>query len=412
MKTRISLFSLAITSLAYAQPSGKMYALTAEKKGATLWNQIQLIDVAKSNNDKLIYNASNVKYQVSNVEQISLNASRSQSSIGQKMERQAVPSGSASLAYDKVNGKLFFAPMFQNGVIHYINVNDKKPTIQQIFFTVKSTNVADREGSNLTRMVIGADGKGYALSNDANTFLKFSTNKKSAVEDLGGLIDDASNGDISIHNKCSSWGGDMIADAWGNLYVITMYQNVFKINPTSRVATYMGHIQGLADQFTCNGAAVSENGEIILSGAVYTKGYFALDLKKMQAKPFGANNDGFNASDLASGNLYGENEINNSLTTMATIPTKEIYNNNINIYPNPVTNNQINISFDKLTGGVYNIELMSAASKPVLQQQISANQKGKSFTINIDKQIPRGIYIIKVTDVNHKLMMVDKLLLQ
>jgi hypothetical protein len=35
--------------------------------------------------------------------------------------------------------------------------------------------------------------------------------KKLEITQLGSLVDDPSNGGVSIHNRCSSWGGDMIA---------------------------------------------------------------------------------------------------------------------------------------------------------------------------------------------------------
>ena len=77
-------------------------------------------------------------------------------------------------------------------------------------------------------MVIASDGYGYAMTNDATQLIRFSTGKKPAITDLGTIVDDPANKAISIHNSCSSFGGDMIADDNGNLYVFSARNNIFK----------------------------------------------------------------------------------------------------------------------------------------------------------------------------------------
>jgi hypothetical protein len=72
---------------------------------------------------------------------------------------------------------------------------------------------------------------------------------------------------MSIHNKCSSWGGDMIADAFGKLYVISASHAVYVIDINTRIATYKGNIQGLPAGYTTNAAAVNDEGEIVLASA-------------------------------------------------------------------------------------------------------------------------------------------------
>ena len=72
------------------------------------------------------------------------------------------------------------------------------------------------------------------------------------------MVDDQANKGVSIHNSCSSYGGDMIADDNGNLYVFSARNHVFKINIESKVATHLGIISGLPTGFTVNGAAVTD----------------------------------------------------------------------------------------------------------------------------------------------------------
>ena len=76
-------------------------------------------------------------------------------------------------------------------------------------------------------MVIGPDGYGYAISNDATTFIRFSTGKNLIIEQLGTLVDDPANTGISVHNSCSSWGGDIVADNDKGTYTCFRHITVF-----------------------------------------------------------------------------------------------------------------------------------------------------------------------------------------
>ena len=58
------------------------------------------------------------------------------------------------------------------------------------FGTVK--NQADVAGQ-IARMVIAGDGNGYALSNDANHLMRFTTGKKPEITDLGPVSDAEAN---------------------------------------------------------------------------------------------------------------------------------------------------------------------------------------------------------------------------
>ena len=47
------------------------------------------------------------------------------------------------------------------------------------------------------------------------------------ITDLGALSDDAGNANSSVHSR-KGYGGDMIADASENLYLLTANRNVLK----------------------------------------------------------------------------------------------------------------------------------------------------------------------------------------
>lgn len=401
MKTRFLPLALLAVISANAQQSDKAFALTDARKGGYNWNQIQQVDLKTGAIKGQVYDGSVVAPKVD-----------VQASVAMVYQQsRAFNSGAAALAYDKKNNRLYFAPMFTAGTINYIDLSDKRMTAHQLNFDQK-LNEADMEATNFTRMVIGADGNGYAITNDANTFIKFGTGKKATVENLGGLVDDETNKGISVHNRCSSWGGDMIADAYGNLYMITMRQNIFKVNPTNRVATYLGHIEGLPADFTCNGAAVNADGKIVVSGAAYTKGYFTVDLKTLKAEQLGDNSDVYNASDLATSNLYGQNEVDNSLNKMVTIETREVSNDKISVYPNPVTDGRITVSFDEIGSGNFTIELADQTAKAISRKVVTINGKGQTTVINADRKLAKGMYFVRVIDANKKIVFGSRIVVQ
>jgi len=79
----------------------------------------------------------------------------------------------------------------------------------------------DDVANQITRMTIGKDGFGYALSNDGEHLIKFTTQGTPVIQDLGVLIDNPSN-QVLVRSSCTSWGGDIVAAADGSLYLVTM----------------------------------------------------------------------------------------------------------------------------------------------------------------------------------------------
>lgn len=368
-----------LASFAANAQSEKAFALTDASKGGYQWNQIRQVNLSSGQAGTLIFDG---------------NTYTSRQINGTSVQAPSL-SQSAALAYDKKNDRLYFSPMFMPGTLRYLNLSDN--TTSELSFYQPVAPEADREAGNFTRMVIGADGNGYAITNDGYTFIRFGTGKKAAVENLGSLIDDEKNGGISIHNKCSSWGGDMIADAYGSLYIISIRQNVFKVNPQTRVATLVGQIQGLPAEFTCNGVAVNAEGKIVLSGATYTKNYFTVDLNTLKAEPL-TGTDVYNASDLATGNLYLQAEVDSKLNSMVTIQPRVLASDKISIYPNPVTDSRITISFDKTGAGNYTIELTDQAAKIVARKVVAIGAKGQTAIINAESKLAKGMYFVKITD--------------
>jgi hypothetical protein len=268
------------------------------------------------------------------------------------------------------------------------------------------------EAKIVSRMVITDDGTGYAITNDATTFIRFHTGKKLEVEQLGSLVDDPNNTGISVHNRCSSWGGDIVADDAGNIYLFSAANSVFKINIETKVATWIGPVKNLPAGFTINGAVVTDEGKLLVGSQAYAKGWYTVDPKTWTAAEYLAPNGIYLTSDLANSNVLSTRK-KNSTTEIPTIGLREIVaNNNIQLYPNPVSNNQFNLQFTKLTAGDYKIELTDVTGKQVFTQKLNINSEAQTQTVNLGNGTAKGIYLVKISDTNSKSIFTQKLVIQ
>jgi hypothetical protein len=322
---------------------------------------------------------------------------------------------SAACAYDKKHNRLYYTPMGINQ-LRYIELDGKTPRIyyfeNEAFGQAK--NLQD-EANHITRMVIGGDGNGYAISNDGNHLVRFTTGKKPMITDLGNLVDDANNGAVSVHNRCSSWGGDMIADAFGKLYIISARHAVFQVDVDSRVASFKGYITGLPSNYTTNGAVVDNGGKVIVSSASSTEGYFEVDLGSLKAGRIKGNAQVFNTSDLANGNLALQKEADQkaSAVSSASVLRREIVrNDNISVYPNPVTDGSFRLYFDNQHQGRYEVQLVDLTGRVVSTQAVTIAAKSQVQEMTVGSSLARGTYMVKVVDGSRKALFADKILIQ
>jgi hypothetical protein len=259
-------------------------------------------------------------------------------------------------------------------------------------------------------MVIDEDGTGYALTNDAMHLIQFSTGKKLNVTDLGSLVDASESAGVSVHNSCSSFGGDMIADNDGNLFVLSARNHVFKVNIETKVATHMGSISGLPVNFTINGAAVDDNNHILVASAVDATSLYTVDPQIWAASPLKSSATPWQTADLANSNVL---QTKKPTAPLELIASKATVNSAIQLYPNPVTGNQFNIVFNQAKAGTYTIQVTDARGQQVTQKQVTVGGKGQSVSgINFPAPAARGIYFVKVNDPNSKTIYSDKIVVQ
>jgi len=286
MNYKLLLTSAFIVSatIATAQDANKAFAITGDGNQDYMWMNIRQVDLGTGQVGKTIFQRSKTSYVLTDVNtKISTTESANNGDVFQSRE---YPTGSlvAAAAYDNRNNKLFFTPM-RVGELRWVDLDIKNETPK--FYTTTSPaldfGASLDEANHITRMVIAANGNGYAITNDGNHLIHFTTGKKPIITDLGNLIDNEKNNGISIHNKCTSWGGDMLADAYGKLYVISANRHVFVVDVESRIATHKGIINGLPANYTTNAAAVDADGDIVVSSANVFEGYFKVKLADLNA---------------------------------------------------------------------------------------------------------------------------------
>lgn len=406
----LTMLSLVIVGLAQSNSRRQAYAITSSQKGQSSWTEVRLVDLTTGAEVQTIYN-SQVQPQV-------LNA-RTGKAIAISNENRAAnmpfSTFSAACAYDSKHNRLYYTPMGINQ-LRYIELNGKSPRI--FYFEGEAfgqaANLQD-EANHITRMVIGADGNGYALSNDGNHLVRFTTGKRPTITDLGNLVDDQSNAGVSIHNRCSSWGGDMVADAFGKLHLVSARQAVFEINVESRVATFKGYISGLPANYTTNGAVIDDEGSMVVGSASSTQGYYKVDINSLKATKIETKDKVYNTSDLANGNLAMEKEANAkaSAVSAAQLLRRDIIrNDNISVFPNPVTDGSFRLYFDNQRQGKYEIQLVDLTGRVVNSQPISIGAKAQVEEMFVSSKLARGMYMVKVVDGSRKALFADKILIQ
>ncbi len=404
-KLLLSTSFVASSLLATAQNAGNAYAITGSSNNKFLWNNIKQVDLATGKVVKTLFEADASAFKMSYADgSKSLNAQDAKPTLF----------GVAAAALDARHNRLYFAPMHLSE-IRYLDLDNANAS-----FTVVKQNVIgapatyQNEENHLTRMVIAADGYGYAITNDANHLIRFTTGKKVVVEDLGALVDAESNKKISVHNKCTSWGGDIVADAFGKLVIVSANHNVFSVDVNSRIATYDGAITGLPATFTTNASAVDNEGNMIVGSAVVFDGLFKVNIKTLAATKIENTENQFNASDLANANFLSQKEYNAKNKFNVTPPQlyTDVISGSSRVFPNPVTNSEFKVLFDDLSIGTYTITVTDLTGRIILNKTANIAAKVQAEKVQLKSTLAKGMYLVKVSDASQKLMFTERIVVQ
>lgn len=409
----LGFFAILLTSssVSLAQTDDQFaYAITDVAKEGSSWKVLRKLNLKTGEYSPVLLDGTDSKaiaFDASTKKQIELKNNGSN-----KLQQLPFTSGVAAIALDKKHNRLFFTPMGFNQ-LRYIDLSTMKVyyVTDQLFSTV--TKEQNGPGRTISRMVITPDGTGYAISNDATEFIQFTTGKKPTVKQLGSLIDAAENKGVSVHNSCTSFGGDIVSDEKGQLILFTGINHIFKINPQTKIASHIGSMQGLPKGFTTNAAVVNSDGQLLLSSAVGNVSNYLLDLKTLKVVPFQTNSIAYHTSDLANSNYLSLTK-KNPLKTIASIQSlKSNLSNAIHIYPNPIIeDSKFNIQFKDISAGNYLVELIDIAGQPTFQRKITLSGKTNTQTISFTPTTAKGLYLVRIVSVDKKSVFEQKLIVQ
>lgn len=177
----------------------------------------------------------------------------------------------AAIAYDKSSNRIYFINNNSASAqdLSYIDLNTSPVSAKR--FVGYPLETTTGTGWNVNRMAFASDGYGYAITSNAQDIIRFSINPGTGlpvISRLGTLINDGTNGANDI---LSEGGGDIFGDGSGNLYLIANSSKLYKINPNTRVATFLGSVSPFPG--TSNSIAIDATGKVYIGGAyqnVYT----------------------------------------------------------------------------------------------------------------------------------------------
>lgn len=403
----LTLLSSILISAGYSQTDRFAYVVTDVSKEGINWSTLRKIDLQNNSFSDILLNGNDQK-------QLAFDAASKKQMTSPltdprygTLANAAFGTGVAAIAFDKKNNRLYYTPMFVDQ-LRYVDLKT-----MNVYFVSGSENAALKtkasdQSNIITRMAFASDGYGYALTNDGTHLIQFTTGKKINITDLGTLVDAPSNNGISIHNSCSSFGGDMIADDDGNLYVFSARNHVFKVDIETKVATHLGVVSGLPEGFTINGAAVNENNQILVVSATNNTGIYTVDSKTWNASVSEAGIP-WRSSDLANSNLLQTRRIIKPAELMASI--NETPNKKIQLYPNPVTDNKFAIQFNQPEGN-YTILVTDVLGRQTIKSVTSVNGKGQIEAIQLPAATKKGVYLVKVVDQQSQTIFSKKILVQ
>ena len=393
--------ALAVTLSSFSQ-SKRFFAVTGEQFGSVNWitfrefnpdakTPMRTLYVPAQGNET-IYDAISGAQLTSSNESAVASAPASASQACGCLNKRMV----AAIAYDAKNNRLYYTQMLGNQ-LRYLDLNSTDVKSYAVTTQLlKNFPSQQGEASVITRMVIASDNNGYALTNDNEHLIRFTTGRQSSVTDLGRLVDAKSNGENSVRTQFKSWGGDLIADANGNLYLFTMQRLVYKINPKTKLATFLGQIKNMPEDYTVNAAMVENDAYVIVGSSTKTTNYYRVNLNTLESEAILSKTaQVYNVSDFANESLAFNKANNNS-----SVVAKDLRTTTVGVYPNPATDGKLTIQFGNFTPGKYVVQVADMQGKALLQKElkISGSQTEGVFVSSLST----GTYLLRVIDQDGK----------
>jgi hypothetical protein len=84
----------------------------------------------------------------------------------------------------------------------------------------------------------------------------------------------------------------------------------------------------------------------------------------------------------------------------------------ISVYPNPVTNSLVKISFEDQPTGKYKVQLFDMSGKLITSQEVTVSNKAQIEELRIPEAITKGNYMIKVSNEANNISFNNKIVVQ
>lgn len=370
MKKSILTFAALFTGT-FALAQNDIYALTGKSPQQIHFNDLRSLSVASDNAGNVLLSAeADVSVFSQNIKSVVKESRQTQHHV----QTPAM----AALAYS--GGELIFSPMYSSNV--YV-MNEKSGKITLVENTAVKTSACDLT-SHITRMTAGIDGHIYALNNAGTQLVRISKeNGMYSVTDLGLVKDASTRPEESLRTVQTGFGGDMIADAQGNLYVLSASGNVFKISVKSLSSEYIGKIAGLPQGYSLNGAAVSADGNVIV-GSAKSEGFYRINIDDLTATA-GKNEVKYPVYDLASAHFLKQSGKSVPEATLA----------GIEVYPTRITAGELNVRITDSSVTTAVIGLYDSFGTRVMSKTVKNAPRANSHLLNVGK-LKQGLYIVTV----------------
>lgn len=379
MKKHLLLLSMLAFGL-QAQAQQEMYALTGMQSPNIVFKDFRALDMKNGQTSSVLFSSDSTPNVISDTRKNPVTEDKNSYNNSQA---QAI----ATLALDAKGNNLVYMPMYSTN-IYALDLRTKNITLIE---NAVAKNIPCDINSHFSRMVTGTDGNIYALNNVGSQLLKISNeNGKWSVSDLGEVTNDKSNGENKLQIMTIGFGGDMVADANNNFYIFSASGNVFKFNLQDKNAKFIGKVTGLPENYSLNGAAVNEQGNIVVGSAKGGEMY-ALGMDNLVAKPIftGVQHQIY---DLASKYFIGEGKTDIAIVKNDILPTK-------------VTESFINIQLESsLTRASLTAEVFDAFGTKVLDKKLNLDRK-----LNLPSMM-QGTYLVIIKDEKGEILISKRIL--
>ena len=225
---------------------------------------------------------------------------------GASLQRGSLLSQTRAIAADVAGERVYFVNSyhFSPNDLSFVNFIPAGNHVQ----TFPGFNLEPATTDNgwlVTRMTSASDGNFYALTDNGQDLSRFNITSSGvpSIFNLGPLVNDPTNG---TNDVLAETGGDMFGGSEGKIYLVTGSGKLYRINPTTLVALYLGTISNLPAS-GIQSAAMDNNGTLFVGGkfdpatGIPPTSVFTVNLATMTATP--AASGGYESSDYTSVNI-------------------------------------------------------------------------------------------------------------